>query len=94
MCAAWAAEGRHRRHRDAVGRVIVWDAKMMKEARRVEFGGRVLGRRRFGRWAYTAACVRGKQGGNSYVWETAKLPTTMKPVHSQPGDFGASRTPA
>ncbi|HJZ92588.1 MAG TPA: WD40 repeat domain-containing protein [Gemmataceae bacterium] len=88
VCAAWATEGGTAVTGDAAGRVIVWDAKTMKETRRVEFGGRVLAIAVSDDGKYTAACARGKQGGEFYVWETAKPPTTMKPVHTQPGDFG------
>src|SRR5262249_56162750 len=38
---------------------------------------------------HTAACVRGKQGAEVYVWETAKPPGAMRPIHTQPGDFGS-----
>src|SRR5262249_49612627 len=42
VSAAWAKEGSTAVTGDADGRVIVWDAKKMKEARRVELGGRVM----------------------------------------------------
>jgi len=73
---------------DAAGRVIVWDATAMKEARRVEFGGRVLAVAVSDDGKYTAACVRGKQGAEVYVWETAKPPAANTPIHTQPGEFG------
>jgi WD40 repeat protein len=39
--------------------------------------------------AHTAACVRGKPGGEFYVWETAKPANAMKPIQTQPGEFGS-----
>ena len=41
VSAAWAKEGGTAVTGDAAGRVIVWDAKTMKEIRRAELGGRV-----------------------------------------------------
>jgi RNA polymerase sigma factor (sigma-70 family) len=88
VCAAWAKEGSTAVTGDADGRVIVWDAKMMKEARRVELGGRVLAVAISDDGANTAAFVRGKQGAEVYVWETAKAASALKPIHTQPGEFG------
>src|SRR5205807_662938 len=34
-----------------------------------------------------AALVRGKQGGEVYVWETAKPASAMRPIHTQQADF-------
>jgi WD40 repeat protein len=73
---------------DADGRVLVWDAKTMKESRRVEFGGRVMAVAISDDGTHTAAVVRGKQGGEFYVWETAKPPNVMKPIHTQQADIG------
>jgi RNA polymerase sigma factor (sigma-70 family) len=87
VSAAWSKEGGTAVTGDADGRVIVWDAKTMKEARRVELGGRVLAIAISDDGTYTAACVRGKQGGEFYVWETAKPKADMRPIHNQPGDF-------
>jgi WD40 repeat protein len=89
VCAAWAKEGSTAVTGDAGGRVIVWDAKTMKESRRVELGGRVLAVAISGDGRHTAACVRGKQGGEVYVWETAKPANALKPIHNQLGDFGS-----
>jgi RNA polymerase sigma factor (sigma-70 family) len=89
VSAAWSNEGGTAVTGDAAGRVILWDAKTMKEVRRVEFGGRVLAVAISDDGTHTAACVRGKQGGEFYVWETAKPPAaTMRPIHNQPGEFG------
>jgi WD40 repeat protein len=67
----------------------VWDAKTMKESRRIELGGRVLAVAISDDGTHTAAVVRGKQGGEVYEWETAKPATALRPIHTQPGDFGA-----
>ncbi len=88
VSAAWAKEGSTAVTGDADGRVIVWDAKTMKESRRVELGGRVLAVAISDDGTHTAACVRGKQGGEVYVWETAKPTNAMKPIHTQQADFG------
>jgi WD40 repeat protein len=72
---------------DAAGRVIVWDAKTMKEARRLELGGRVAALAISDDGVRTAAYVLRKQA-EVYVWETAKPIDTMKPIHTELGDFG------
>ncbi len=89
VSAAWAKEGGTAVTGDADGRVIVWDAKAMKEARRAEFRGRVMALAISDDGTHTAACVRGKQGAEVYVWETAKPAGAMRPIHTQAGDFGA-----
>jgi RNA polymerase sigma factor (sigma-70 family) len=89
VSAAWSKEGSAAVTGDADGRAIVWDAKTMKEARRVELGGRVLAVAISDDGTHTAAQVRGKQGAEVYVWETAKPAKAMKPIHTQPGDFGS-----
>jgi WD40 repeat protein len=88
VCAAWAKEGGTAATGDADGRVIVWDARTMKEARRVELGGRVLAVAISPDGTHTAAFVRGKQGAELYVWETAKAVSALKPIHTQIADFG------
>jgi WD40 repeat protein len=88
VSAAWSNDGSTAVTGDADGRVIVWDAKTMKETRRVELGGRVLALAISGDGTHTAASVRGKQGGEFYVWETAKPTKAMKPIHTQQADFG------
>jgi RNA polymerase sigma factor (sigma-70 family) len=88
VCAAWAKEGSAAATGDADGRVIVWDAKTMKEARRVELGGRVLAVAISPDGTHTAACIRGKQNAAEvYIWETAKVPSALKPIHAQIADF-------
>jgi WD40 repeat protein len=89
VCAAWAKEGSTAVTGDASGRVIVWDAKTMKESRRVELGGRVLALTISDDGTHTAACVRGKRGGDVYVWQTTKPTGTMRPIHSRQADLGA-----
>ena len=74
---------------DADGRVIVWDAKTMKETIRLELRGRVLALAIADDGTHTAAYVRGKQGGELYVWETAKPKNAMKPVHAKQADLGS-----
>jgi RNA polymerase sigma factor (sigma-70 family) len=89
VAAAWSADGSTAVTGDADGRVIVWDAKTMKETRRVELGGRVGAVALSPDGTHTAASVRGKQGGEVYAWETAKTTGALKPIHTQAGDFGS-----
>jgi RNA polymerase sigma factor (sigma-70 family) len=89
VSAAWAKEGSTAVTGDDGGRVIVWDAKTMKETRHVELGGRVMAVAISDDGTHTAACVRGKQGAEVYAWETAKPTSGMRPIHTQPGDFGS-----
>ena len=90
VSAAWAKEGGTAVTGDAAGRVIVWDAKTMKEARRLELGGRVAALAISDDGARTAAYVLGKQG-EVFVWETAKPIDAMKPIHTELGDFGGPK---
>jgi RNA polymerase sigma factor (sigma-70 family) len=87
IAAAWAREGSTAVTGDADGRVIVWDAKTMKEARRVELGARVVAVAISDDGTHTAAYVCAKPGGQLYVWETAKPASALKPIHTQLGDF-------
>jgi RNA polymerase sigma factor (sigma-70 family) len=89
VSAAWAKEGSTAVTGDASGRVIVWDAKSMKETRRVELAGRVMALALSDDGVHTAAYVRGKRGALVYVWQTAKPANTMKPIHTELGDFGS-----
>jgi RNA polymerase sigma factor (sigma-70 family) len=89
VSAAWAKEGSTAVTGDADGRVIVWDAKTMKESRRVELGGRILALAVTNDGMHTAAYVRGKRGGDVYVWETAKPAKSMRPIHSRQADLGS-----
>ncbi len=87
ISAAWSKEGSTAVTGDADGRVIVWDAQTMKEARRVELGGRVMAVAIADDGKYIAASVRAKQGAEVYVWEKAKPTNAMRPIHNQQGDF-------
>jgi WD40 repeat protein len=69
--------------------VIVWDAKALQVSRRVELGGRVLALAISDDGARTAAYVRGKHGGDLYVWETAKPANAIRPVHTRQADLGS-----
>ncbi len=87
VSAAWSKEGGTAVTGDSDGRVIVWNAKTMKETRRVELGGRVLAVAISNDGRHTAACVRGKPGARFYAWQTAKPTKAMKSIHVQQGDF-------
>ncbi len=87
VSATWSKEGGTAVTGDAAGRVIVWDAKTMKETRRLELGGRVAALAISDDGTRTAAYVLGKQG-EVFVWETANPKDLMKPIHTELGDFG------
>jgi hypothetical protein len=89
VSAAWSKGGTTAVTGDADGRVIVWDAKAMKETGRVELGGRVMAVAISDDGTHTAAYVRGKQGAAVHVWETAKPTNATRPIHTEPGDFGS-----
>ncbi len=86
VSAAWAKDGATAVTGDAAGRVIAWDAKSMKELRRVELGGRIAALAITGDGSRTAAYVLGK-AGEVFVWDTAKPTNAMKPIHTDPSDF-------
>jgi RNA polymerase sigma factor (sigma-70 family) len=85
--AAWSKEGAAAVTGDTDGRLIVWDAKTMKETRRVELGGLVAAVAISDDGTHIAASVRGKQGGEVYVWNTAKPTDGLKPIHGQQADI-------
>ncbi len=87
VSAAWAKEGGTAVTGDANGRVIVWDAKTMKETRRVELRGRVAALAISDDATRIAAYVLGKHG-EVFVWDAAKPVTPMQPIHTELGDFG------
>jgi RNA polymerase sigma factor (sigma-70 family) len=89
VCAAWARDGGTAVTGDARGRVIVWDAKTMKESRRIELGGRVMAVAVSDDGTHTAAYVRGKRGGEVYVWRTARPADATKPIYTEPADLRA-----
>jgi beta-lactamase regulating signal transducer with metallopeptidase domain/WD40 repeat protein len=86
VSAAWSKEGSTAVTGDADGRVIIWDAKTMKEARRLELGGCVAALAISDDGTHTAAYVLDKQG-EVYVWDTAKPADEMKPIHTELADF-------
>lgn len=86
VSAAWSKEGSTAVTGDADGRVIIWDTKTMKEARRLELGGRVAALAISDDGSHTAAYVLGKQG-EVYVWDTTKPLEGMKPIHAELSDF-------
>ncbi len=90
VSAAWAKRKVARPCGDAAGRVIVWDATTMKEASRIELGGRVAALAISDDGARTAAYVLGKQG-EVFVWETGKPIDAMKPIHTELADFGGEK---
>jgi beta-lactamase regulating signal transducer with metallopeptidase domain/WD40 repeat protein len=86
VSAAWSKEGGAAATGDADGRVIIWDAKTMKESRRMELGGRIAALAISDDGARIAAYVLGKQG-EVYLWDTAKHVEGMKPIHTELSDF-------
>jgi RNA polymerase sigma factor (sigma-70 family) len=89
VSAAWAKEGGTAVTGDADGRVIVWDAKTMKESRRLELGGRVMALAMSDDATHTAAYVAKKDRAEVLVWETA----TNKPtaIHTKFADFTGTK---
>lgn len=89
VSAAWSRDGKTAITGDAGGRVIVWDAKTMKETRRVELGDRIAALAVSSDGKQAAAAVVGKQA-EFYVWEVEKPVKNMKPIHIDSADFGGS----
>ncbi|HEX3151276.1 MAG TPA: sigma-70 family RNA polymerase sigma factor [Gemmataceae bacterium] len=87
VSAAWSKEGSTAVTGDADGRLIVWDAKTMKETRRIELRGRIMALAMSPDGTLVAACVRGKQGAEFLVLEAAKPASAPKLIHNQQGDF-------
>ena len=71
---------------EAGGRVLVWDAKAMRERHRLEFGRRVAALAVTADGRQIAAAVVG-QRAEFYVWETAKAADRLKPLHVDAGDY-------
>src|SRR5262249_5604004 len=86
VSAAWSKDGKTAVTGDAGGRVLVWDAKTMKERRRLEFGRRIAALAVTSDGRQIAAAVVGEQAG-FYVWETAKAADKLKPVHVDAADY-------
>ena len=89
VSAAWAKESGTAVTGDADGRVIVWNAKTMKEARRLELGGRIAALAISDDGKRAAAYVLGKQG-EVYAWETDKPVNSTKRIHTEASDFGGT----
>jgi RNA polymerase sigma factor (sigma-70 family) len=86
VSAAWSKDGKVAVTGDAGGRVIVWDARTMKETRRLEFGQRIAALALTADGRQTAAVVVGKQA-EFYIWETAKPANNLKPLLADSGDY-------
>jgi WD40 repeat protein len=86
VSAAWSKDGSTAVTGDAGGRVIVWDAKTMKETRRLEFGRRIAALALTSDGRQTAAVVVGNRA-EFHLWETAKPPTDRKPLHVDAADY-------
>jgi WD40 repeat protein len=86
VSAAWSNDGKTVASGDSSGRIIVWDAKTMKETRRLEIGARVaaLALSRDGK--NMAAVVVGKRA-EFYTWETRKPKDSMQPIFTDSSDF-------
>jgi RNA polymerase sigma factor (sigma-70 family) len=85
VSAAWSKDGKTAVTGDAGGRVIVWDAKIMKEAHRLELGGRIAAVALSMDGKNIAAVTVGKLA-KFYAWQTSK-PKKTKPIHVDSGDF-------
>lgn len=86
VSAAWSKDGKTAVTGDAAGRVIFWDAKTMKETRRLEFGQRIAALALTSDGRQTAAVVVGEQA-EFHVWETAKPAANAKPLHVDKSDY-------
>jgi WD40 repeat protein len=90
VSAAWSKDGKTAVTGDASGRVIVWDAKTMKESQRLELGGRIAAVALSTDGKNIAAVAIGKQA-EFYVWETTK-PKNLKPIYTDSSDFSGPAT--
>jgi|GEM_PF-5950316 len=86
VSAAWSKEGSTAVTGDAAGRIIVWDAKEMKETQRLELEGRVAALALSPDGADIAAVVVGKQA-NYYVWKTGQSKGDVQTIHVDSSDF-------
>ncbi|HEV3146309.1 MAG TPA: sigma-70 family RNA polymerase sigma factor [Gemmataceae bacterium] len=87
VSAAWSKDGSTAVTGDAAGRIIVWDARAMKESKRLELGNRIAALAITGDAKNIAAVVVGKKA-EFYVWETANPANNMKPIHADEYDYG------
>jgi RNA polymerase sigma factor (sigma-70 family) len=85
VSAAWSKDGKTAVTGDASGRVIVWDAKTMKESQRLELGERVAALALSPDGKNIAAAVVGKRA-EFYIWETVKS-KIGKPIYVDASDF-------
>jgi RNA polymerase sigma factor (sigma-70 family) len=86
VSAAWSKNGSTAVTGDASGRVIVWNAKTMKETRRFELGGRVAALALSFGGTHAAAVVFGKTG-DLYVWNPTVDAAGLKPIDTDTRDF-------
>ena len=86
VSAAWSKDGKTAVTGDASGRVLVWNAKTMKETHRLELGQRIAALAVTADGKHIAAAVVGKQAA-FYVWATAQSANKMKPIHVDTSDF-------
>ncbi len=85
VAAAWSRDGKAAVTGDAAGRVIVWDAKAMKESHRLELGRRVAAVALSADGRDVAAVVVGKQA-ELHAWEAAR-PMKGAPILVGPADL-------
>ena len=89
VSAAWSKDGKTAVTGDADGRVIVWDAKTMKERNRVELGERIAALAITPDGKSIAAAAVGRRA-EFYVWESAKPAKEMKPIQIDTYDYQGS----
>jgi WD40 repeat protein len=86
VSAAWSRDGQTAVTGDSAGRVIIWDAKTMKETSRVEMGQRIAAVAVTSDGRQIAAVAIGKQA-EFYIWETTKPANNLKPIHTDSYDY-------
>src|SRR5579864_136286 len=86
VSAAWSKGGSTAVTGDAGGRIIVWDARTLKESKRLELGNRIAALAITADGKNIAAVVVGKNA-EFYVWETASPANNMKPIHTDEYDY-------
>jgi RNA polymerase sigma factor (sigma-70 family) len=86
VSAAWSKDGKTAATGDAAGRVIVWDARTMKETTRLEFGQRIAALAVTPDGKQTATIVVGTRA-EFYVWDTMKPANNLKPIHADASDY-------
>jgi RNA polymerase sigma factor (sigma-70 family) len=86
VSAAWSRQGNTAITGDTEGRVILWNAKTMKEIRHFELGSRIGALAITDDGTQAAAYVLGKQG-EVFVWDPSKPFEEVKPIHRDPNGF-------